>query len=246
MAKQETEAADSNGYVSLIRRMQSECAMETWTGASLLEALDVLLSYLDRAASCFGGCRGGDHRAEYLTGRVASSCQACLLLISCGYYDESLSIIRSLGEIANLMSMFVTDRAQFERWKAVDESTRRREFTPVKVRLWLESKNGALVIDEQRYRSLSSYSLHASPNAVPQAYNEHGTTMIAPRFQAAGFLLCLNELARSMAFIGIFSGSLLELPKTIKDAIQPVCQMLVDNIGGIDIKTEGRPWFSLS
>jgi hypothetical protein len=54
MAKQETEAADSNGYVSLIRRMQSECAMETWTGASklgtkaptLLEALDVLLSYL--------------------------------------------------------------------------------------------------------------------------------------------------------------------------------------------------------
>jgi hypothetical protein len=70
--------------------------------------------------------------------------------------------------------------------------------------------------------------------------------MIAPRFQAAGFLLCLNELARSMAFIGIFSGSLLELPKTIKDAIQPVCQMLVDNIGGIDIKTEGRPWFSLS
>jgi hypothetical protein len=49
-----------------------------------------------------------------------------------------------------------------------------------------------------------------------------------------------------MAFIGVFSAALLELPRTIKDAIQPVCRLLTEHMGGIDIKEMGRPRFSLN
>jgi hypothetical protein len=246
--------ADKDGYLKLIRKLQKRCATETWAAAPklgdnapvVLEALDILLSYIDRAATCFGGCRGGDHRAEYLAGRASTSCQACLLLMSNGYYDEALSIIRNLGEIANLMSMFVADRSTFEHWKSADERVRRREFAPVEVRRRIERHNGVLVVDKERYGSLSSASTHANPNMLPPPHGENGTGMIAPTFQQAGFLLCLNELALSMAFIGVFSAALLELPRTIKDAIQPVCRLLTEHMGGIDIKEMGRPWFSLN
>jgi hypothetical protein len=212
----------------------------------LIDALDALLSYLERAATCFGRCRGGDHRAEFMAGRVVSSCQACLLLMSSGYYDEALSIIRGLGEIANLMAMFVKDSFQFERWKTIDEKTRRRDFAAVRVRLWLEQNSAPLVVDEKRYGILSAYSIHASPNALPQAHNQHGNGMICPVYQEAGFLLCLNELGRSMAFIGVFSARLLGVPEEIRDAAVTISRILVENIGGISADVQGRPWFSLS
>jgi hypothetical protein len=184
------KAPDADGYIKLVRGLQAKCADLSWTRAPklgerapvLINALDVLLSYLDRAATCFGGCRGGDHRAEFLTGRAVSSCQACLLLMTSGYYDEALSIIRSLGEIANLMAMFVADISEFERWRNLTEKDRRRYFTPVKVRLWLEERSAPMVIDEKRCGILSAYSIHAGPDAMPQAHNEHGRAIVAPLY----------------------------------------------------------------
>ena len=81
--EESNEYADKDGYINLIRQLQERCATETWATVPemgkkapvVLKALDVLLSYLDRAATCFGGCRGGDHRAEYLAGRASSSCE---------------------------------------------------------------------------------------------------------------------------------------------------------------------------
>jgi len=82
------KAADADGYIKLVSGLQAKCVELSWArgpemGAKapvLIQALDVLLSYLDRTATCFGGCAGGDHRAEFLTGRAVSSCQAALLL----------------------------------------------------------------------------------------------------------------------------------------------------------------------
>jgi hypothetical protein len=245
---------DADGYIKLVRNLQAKCADQSWQRVPklgskapvLIGALDALLSYLERAATCFGGCRGGDHRAEFLAGRVVSSCQACLLLMSSDYYDEALSIIRGLGEIANLMAMFVKDGSKFERWKALDEKARRRDFAPVKVRLWLEQNDASLVVDEKRYGILSAYSIHASPDALPQAHNQHGNAIICPVYQEAGFLLCLNELARSMAFIGVFSARLVGVPEEIRDAAITISRVLVENIGGISADVEGRPWYGLN
>jgi hypothetical protein len=247
-------ASDKDSYIESVRGLQAKCANLSWKRAPklgtkvpvLIDALDVLLSYLARAATCFGECRGGDHRAEFLIGRAVSSCQACLLLMSSGHYDEALSIIRSLGEIANLMAMFVRDRSEFERWKNLEEKIRRRDFSPVRVRLWLEEKGAPVVVDAERYAVLSAYSIHASPDTLPQAHNENGAAIIAPVYQEAGFLLCLNELARSMAFIGVFSASLIGVPDEIKKTAHWVSKVVAEHIGGISVDVQGRPWFRLN
>src|SRR5262245_13348972 len=74
-----------------------------------LENLGTVLSLLDRAASCFWGCHEGDHLIEYLAGRVAASARASLRLLYFGFYDESLSITRSIGEAANLLAEHSTE-----------------------------------------------------------------------------------------------------------------------------------------
>ena len=118
--------------------------------------------------------------------------------MSNGYYDEALSIIRNLREIANLMSMFVADRSTFERWKSANERVRRREFAPVEVRRWIEQHNGVLVVDKERYGSLSSVSTHPNPNMLPQAHGEHGTGYDRTDISASWiYSLCLNEFALS-------------------------------------------------
>lgn len=249
-----SEAPDADGYIQLVRSFQEKCATLSWHRVShlgqkapvLVEALDILLSYLERAATCYGGCLGGDHRIEFLVGRVVSSCQAALLMMSSGYYDEALSVIRSLGEIANLMAMFVAAESEFERWKTLDEKTRRRDYSPVKVRLWLEQHGRVLVIAEKRYAILSSYSVHASPDSLPQAHGQHGNAIVGPIYQEAGFLLCLNELARPMAFIGVFSAKLIGVTDEIRNAANGISRMLAENIGGISADVQGRPWFDLN
>ena len=248
------KAPDADGYMALMRTLQAKCSELTWQSALtlgekapvLLQALDVLLSYLERMATCFGGCRGGDHRAEFLTGRAVSSCQAALLLMGNGYYDEALAMIRGLGEVANLMSLFATDASEFERWKLLDEETRRRDFAPVQVRRRLEERAGALVVDKLLYKALSGFSIHASPNSLPQAHGEHGNASIGPFYQEAGFLLCLNELARSMALIGIFSAKLIGVTDEIRSVAHDVSRVVIENMGAISADVHGRPWFKLS
>jgi hypothetical protein len=247
------KASDTDDYLQLIRGLQAKCAELSWRSAPdlgeklpvLILALDVLLSYLERAATCFEGCHGGDHRAEF-TGRTVSSCNAALLLMTSGYYDEALSIVRSLGEIANLMAMFVCDMSEFERWKTLDEKARRRDFSPVKVRFWLEQKDGPLVIDEERYGILSRYSIHANPDMLPQDHGPHGKAVTGALDQEAGFLLCLNELARPMAFIGVFSARLIGVPDEIRDVAHSVGRVLIEHIGGITTDFQTRPWFTQS
>ena len=245
------ESADADGYFKLMRRLQARCYKNTWKhplgdkAPILVQGLDTLLSGLDRMASCFGGCRGGDHCAEYLTGRAVSSCTSAMLLMENGYYDEALSIIRSLGELANLMSVFAADKNEFRRWKSINERQRRSAFAPVKIRLWLEKHDGIMVVDEERYRFLSSYSIHASPNNIPQAHNAQAAGSIAPTFEVAGFLLCLNELARAMAFIGVFAPRLCAVPPAIEQALQEVNRLIVEHIGGVNADVKGRPWLKL-
>ena len=69
------------GFIDLLKRIEDDC--EDWTrerittlGAKApvcFDQLGTLLSLLDRASSCFWGCRGGDHIIEYFAGRIASS-----------------------------------------------------------------------------------------------------------------------------------------------------------------------------
>src|SRR5689334_18633072 len=66
------------------------------------DALGDLLGMLYKLAVCGYGCHGGDHKIEYITGRSYNLAISALKLLRLGYYDESLSLIRSMSEVVNL------------------------------------------------------------------------------------------------------------------------------------------------
>lgn len=209
------------------------------------EALGMTLALLDCAAACWWGCAQGDHRLEYLLGRTANSAYAALSATRRGYYDQALSGARTLGEIANLLSLFVADEAHLETWKTNDEKQRRREFSAVKVRLALERLNAPVPIDEKRYGMLSGYSIHADPNGMPQAHNSIGRAITAPVYQEAGVFLALNEIALPVAFAAVFAPTLLKYEAKQATIFHDTARVLIEGFGGVNIMEKGRPWFKL-
>jgi hypothetical protein len=175
-----------------------------------LRNLGTVLSLLDRVASCFWGCRGGDHVIEYLAGRVCSSSRAALRLLLFGFYDESLLITRSIGEIVNLLWLFNQDAAALSQWQQLAERQRKEQFSPMKVRLRLETLKVPVPIDETRYRELCEVATHPTPHTKPQAYNPLEMPVIGATFQEGGVIIALNELAAATAL------ALVPLPKLLR------------------------------
>lgn len=209
------------------------------------EALGMTLALLDCAAACWRGRAQGDHRIEYLVGRTANSAYAAIAAAKRGYYDQALSGARTLGEIANLLSLFVADLSQLEIWKTADEKQRRREFSVVKVRLALERLDAPAPVEEKRYAMLSGYSIHADPNSMPQAHNHVGRAVTAPMYQEGGLFLSLNEIALLVAFAAVFVPHLLKYDDGRKSVFQDSAKVLIEGFGGVNVMEKGRPWFKL-
>lgn len=117
------------------------------------EHLGTALSLLDRLASCHWGCAGGDHAAEHLVLRALNSIRAGVGLMLSGFYDEALNVLRSAGEIVNLLSLFQCDEAAFDRWRDADASGRWISLPPGRVRKALEDLGHASLLGKERYGS---------------------------------------------------------------------------------------------
>ena len=200
-----------------------------------LEQIGTVLSLLDRMASCWWVCRGGDHRIEYLCGRVASNARATLRLLRFGFYDEAIVLCRSIGETANLLQLFVQDGQSFQTWKLSDPKQIRMEFSAVKVRLRLESLSTSPVIDENRYRLLSERGTHVHPETIPQSHNILGIPFAGAKFQENGLLVCLNELALPLAVTTAFGALILDLEKDTKRLVLSASKCLVEHVGAANI-----------
>jgi len=108
-------------FLDLLVTQEERCMADTTsqirslgkTTPKTIENLGTVLSLLDRVGSCYWGCAGGDHVPEYVTARCASTARASLRLLYHGYYDESLSLTRSLAEAANLLFLFFSDPSAF-------------------------------------------------------------------------------------------------------------------------------------
>jgi hypothetical protein len=231
---------------------ETECAaaaikeLHTWSaeGRMFFEALGMALAYLECAGSCHWGCAGGDHHLEYLIAGATSSAFAGLSWAKNGYYDQALSSARTLGETANLLALFDADRAKIAEWKSADEETRKRIFSAVKVRLAIEALNAPLPIMKERYRKLSTFSIHASPHSKSQAHhNPSGIGFTSPVFQNAGFQMGLNEIALPAAFIVLYAGKLLDMKDEIREHYRNIALALGHLLGSINVTEQGKSWF---
>lgn len=190
-------------FLRLVWEHEDSCEMQTDAqlpklgvkAPACVEHIGTVLSLVDRMASCWWKCREGDHLVEYLCGRVASSTRAALRLIRFGFYDEALSLCRSIGEVANLLCLFNEDAAAFEAWMTSSRDTRLREFSPKRIRTRLEGLPARPPIDQERYRLLSELAAHVHPETKPQSHNLLGVPMAGAAFQEQGLLVCVNELA---------------------------------------------------
>lgn len=200
-----------------------------------LRQTGTVLSLLDRAASCYWGCAGGDHAVEYLAGRATSGGRAALRLMRFGFYDEALANVRGVGEVANLLFLFAFEPDALEEWRATSAKERRRNFQPLRVRQRLEQIGEQPPISQERY-SLLSERLHSSPEP-PRAHNPFRVPVLAAVYQPMGALLVLNELAAAVALAA--SGTALVQEGRLDDdrrgALAQAASDLGERLGGVSI-----------
>ena len=230
-------------FLRLIWEQEDACEEETDKYISridgklplCLENIGTVLSFLDRMASCYWECRGGDHMVEYLCGKVTSAARAALRLTRFGFYDEALLACRTIGETTNLFHLFCADASAMEEWKTSSKAERRKKFSPVEVRKRLEASAGYLIIDEKRYRLLCEKSAHVNPTTKPQSYNLLGVPSAGANLQEEGLFVCVNEIALSLAFATLFSVGLLGYKGDVREQIFSSVSDLAEKIGNIGI-----------
>ena len=168
-----------------------------------LRVLGNSLSALYAAATCCRKCWGGDHLLEGLAARVYNLACASYSLISIGYYDEALCLVRSIGEIANLLSLSVCDKQQFVEWLKSSKQDRIRKFSPVKFRKLLE-QSGLTLMDQEWYEKLCESYVHVAPHAKINNFNENDRNLCGGFIQRNGIESCIDQLTTIVAMISLF------------------------------------------
>jgi hypothetical protein len=92
---------------------------------------------------------------------------------------------------------------------------------------------------------LSSISVHAGPDFLPNSQNDQEWAVLAPKFEIVGLMICVNELARCIALVSVFATSLIECPAAVKTRTRKAGRQLAKNVGAIDVMVKGRPWLKL-
>ena len=234
-------------FLELVWKQEDECEIDTdklilnlgKRVSACLVNMGTVLSLLDRMASCWWACHGGDHVIEYLCGRVASNARAALRMLRFGFYDECLLVSRSIGEIANLLYLFAIDEASLNDWKAASRQERMRTFRPVNVRQRIE-KLSSPPISEDQYRLLSECAAHVHPQTRPQSHNILGVPSAGASVQQEGVVVCVNELGLALSPVVVSASLILPLDIDIKERVFSECESLIENIGSITITEVDR------
>jgi hypothetical protein len=182
------------------------------------ELLGKALNALYQIATCHRGCRGGGHMLERLCGRAYNIGCGAFYLLALGLYDESLSLIRGLGELSNLLSLSAADPVSLQQWIDSDSKTRMKKFMPRHVRSILENKKWPFLYGKKWYGELSESYTHLAPNLKP---NDHsGQSMVGGRFQETGARKVLDELVLVTAAIaGISCRSFGDFEDLVEDLL---------------------------
>jgi hypothetical protein len=97
------------------------------------EMIGTCLNALYQGRTCYRKCQGGSHLFERMSGRAYNLACGAYYLSVIGLYDESLNLIRDLGELTNLFVLSAFDHRKFQEWIDADRKTRLNKFSPKKV-----------------------------------------------------------------------------------------------------------------
>jgi hypothetical protein len=210
------------------------------------EATGRLIGLLDALSSCVWFCPGDSdtHVLERLIGRAVNHARGAISLTFGGFYDEALVLVRGVGEIANLLTLFHLKPESFDHWKSMEERARRREFSPYKVREELRKFDTPIRVSDEVYSGLSGRGVHANPGTSPQTY-DLGRPKSGGYFQEVGFFICQNELATALTFLTFGATQLSGIDKPLKRRLLKAATDLISAAGRLGIDNEDEMWKDL-
>lgn len=168
-----------------------------------LALIGTCLNVLYQAATCHRKCHSSGHVLERLCGRGYNLACGAYQLSTFGLYDESLNLVRGLGELTNLVTLSAVDPPKIQEWISSGQKKRIREFSPVKVRLMLEAKGYEnICADEAWYRKMSESYSHITPQTEPNMHG--GAGFIGGKYEEAGVKETLGALLYVLTYLAMY------------------------------------------
>lgn len=193
----------------------------------ILDNLGVAFAYLSMLVTGFLPCTGVDEKKKNIIARAISNAQAALCLLRLGFYDEGYSLIRQVGEAANLVALFCLK-------PEVSNDT----LKPCCVRNMLKDIVNSIVIpmNAEEYHRLSGLFTHPGLTVVPQDFSVENPPRLSNRFQPEAVKAGLNDLGRLTALLLAYAVMLLQPSKTHEDRAFGIISNLVDSLGNESLK----------
>ena len=100
---------------------------------------------------------------QYLGIRLFNAAAASIKLALSGYSQLALAQIRDVVEVAFLLDYFLTSPGEINVWRAADKKDRKGKFSPVRIRVALDERDGNKEKKRDKvYATLSEYATHAT------------------------------------------------------------------------------------
>jgi hypothetical protein len=203
----------------------------------LYQELGTVLSLFVQMACCQWVCKGKEHKEENLLRRLANYSFAALRLARLGLYNESISMLRSVAELANIIQLFTIRPDYLNDWHCTPATERWKSYGPAKVRQKIEAIGNRPVVEKNIYAALCDAGVHVSPESAKFSHQVDGKVSAGGEFSAFAFLLVLNELAIMLSGCLTLSGDFLRLQK---DRIQ----LLTD--AGVRLQSSTTAWLRIT
>lgn len=185
---------------------------------------DALVDHLYRFSSCHWGCHEKEHVLEYLGGRTVSSLLSAKRLNETGYYDEALTLVRNVGEIANLLNLFWSNVDLMRDWIDSAERVRRREFRPAAVRKKLLAAKVLIPFSDAHYSRLCEL-VHVGPATRPQSHNSKREPTLGAVYRRDEYMIGQWEIIWAICAV---SGPIAKLAIFPREEAKRMVEMTID------------------
>ena len=118
-----------------------------------------------------------------------------------GYYDESLSLIRTVGETANLLNLFWRKNEKIREWLDSDDKKRMKGFGPAAVRKMLRNSGWLIPFSDAHYKMLCETATHPVPKGKPNSYSNKLQPVLGCVFQKEGYDLCFWNMLWALSVV---------------------------------------------
>lgn len=141
--------------------------------------------------------------------RLLNSASAALKLARAGFYHPALTMVRDMMEVEFLIDLFSQNRELLTKWISLSAKERERQFSPVKVRVALDERDGWTEKKrEKAYKDLCAYAAHVTPEGFA-VISPNDMTVIGPHPNPRALKATIEELVKVLPSACIHVGVLI-------------------------------------